>query len=515
MNAFFLTQTSSLPMFYELGEVLSQRAAVQQAGFYVAGHRYFEDFRRQQPAIEQQLLVREWEIVQRGRVRRPDMGRLRDYEAHLGDPTLWGPIIGDRRLSMGRHCTLRQDYAPRFTHEQMLGIIEEGLITLEKAFDTLQPQAVFSFICVTFGEYLAYLLARARGIPYLSLRSTRIENFVTFAPTIFEPSEDLIAEYRRRYGAGVDDGLTAEARRYLADSRAGILRYEGVVPVSRNAMQGKPASERPLARLGSLARAEYDHWFRGGRDDNQVTAPSTTLLYARLLNPARARRVNRVLGPGYVAVGDLPSRDYVFYPMHHEPEMSLSVQSRSYLNQVEVVRNIAQSLPVGWQVLVKEHPASMGRRPVSYYQKLLAIPGVRFVDPGVNSREIVTHARMVITISGSIGFEAVVRGKPVICFGHASYDLLPDSIVRRVTAFDDLAGHVRDFATTGYRPDEPALLAYVGGAMAISERVNLYSNLLRRQGVHVPHSAGADGRTDMDRLADLAVRYLQPRGVAR
>ena len=55
--------------------------------------------------------------------------------------------------------------------------------------------------------------------------------------------------------------------------------------------------------------------------------------------------------------------------------MSLSVQSRSYLNQIEVVRNIAQSLPVGWQVLIKEHPASMGRRPVSYYQKLLAGQG--------------------------------------------------------------------------------------------------------------------------------------------
>jgi hypothetical protein len=396
----------------------------------------------------------------------------------------------------------------------MLGIIEEGLIVLERTFDELHPEAVFSFICVTFGEYLAYLIARARGIPYLSLRSTRIENFVTFAPTIFEPSEDLIAEYRRRYRQGVDDAWTAEARRYLSDARGGVLRYEGVVPVSRNAMQGKPATERPLARLGAMARAEYDHWFGGGRDDNQVTAPSTTLLYARFLNPARARRVNRALGPGYLGVQDLPGRDYVFYPMHHEPEMSLSVQSRSYLNQIEVVRNIAQSLPVGWEVLIKEHPASMGRRPLSYYRKLLAVPGVRFMDPGVNSREIVGHARIVITISGSIGFEAVVRGKPVICFGHASYDLLPPEIVRRVTAFDDIPEHVRDFASSGYRPDEPALLAYVGAAMAISERVNLYSNLLRRQGVHVPQAAGGDGRTDLDRLADLAVRYLQPRGVA-
>ena len=91
--------------------------------------------------------------MQRGLARRPDLGRLREYEAELGDPTLWGPIIGDRRISLGRLCTLRQDYTPRFSHEQMLGIIEEGLVTLERLFDELQPDAVFSFVCVTFAEY--------------------------------------------------------------------------------------------------------------------------------------------------------------------------------------------------------------------------------------------------------------------------------------------------------------------------------------------------------------------------
>lgn len=511
-----MTQTGSLPMFYDLAQALGRTRPIERTGFYVAGRLFFDAFRRRHPEIDTQLVVKEWEIVQRGLRRKPDMGRLRAYEAALGDPTLWGAIIGDRRISMGRLCTLRQDYAPRFSHEQMLGIIDEGLVSIERLFDELQPDAVLSFICVTFGEYLAYLIAKARGIRYLSLRSTRVENFVTFAPTVFEPSEWLIEEYRRRYHAvaerpdaddRAEDRWDEAARRYLSDARGGVLKYEGVVPVSRQAMKGRPLAAALPSRAAALLQSEWQHWFQGGRDDNQVPDPLATLFYSRLRNPIGAARVNRALAGEYLSVDALSRLDYAFYPLHTEPEMSLAIQSRPYLNQLEVLRNIAQSLPVGWIVAVKEHPASMGKRPLSYYRKLLQIPNVRLIDPGLSSREIVERARLVTTVSGSIGFEAMVRRIPVICLGHVSYEMLPAALVRRVRAYDDLATEIRDI-TADYRGDEAALVAYVGASMAVSERVNLYSNLLRRQGVHVPDVADADGRTDLDRLVALTGRSL-------
>ena len=192
--------------------------------------------------------------MQRGLARRPDLGRLREYEAELGDPTLWGPIIGDRRISLGRLCTLRQDYTPRFSHEQMLGIIEEGLVTLERLFDELQPDAVFSFVCVTFAEYLAYLFARARGIRYLSLRSTRVENFVTFAPTVFEPSEPLIARVppaiSARHGGRVELGRAALPGRRARRRAALRRRRAGLAPGDAG-----PAGQRAAARAAGRVRA--------------------------------------------------------------------------------------------------------------------------------------------------------------------------------------------------------------------------------------------------------------------
>ena len=241
-------------MFYGLMQALQGPASLDGAAFYVAGRRFYEGFSAAEPGINAHQVVKEWEIVQRGLARRPDLGRLREYEAELGDPTLWGPIIGDRRISLGRLCTLRQDYTPRFSHEEMLGIIEEGLVTLERLFDELRPDAVFSFVCVTFAEYLAYLLARARGIRYLSLRSTRVENFVTFAPTVFEPSEPLIAEdpapISARHGGRVELGRAALPRRRARRRAALRRRRAGLAPGDAG-----PPGQRAAAREAGWVRA--------------------------------------------------------------------------------------------------------------------------------------------------------------------------------------------------------------------------------------------------------------------
>jgi hypothetical protein len=59
-----------------------------------------------------------------------------------------------------------------------------------------------------------------------------------------------------------------------------------------------------------------------------------------------------------------------------------------------------------------------------------------------------------------------------------------------------------------YVPDVRAIESYVAASMAVSARVNLYSGLLHREGVYVPHAV-ATGDTDLDRLAALAMRHLE------
>ena len=82
-------------------------------------------------------------------------------------------------------------------------------------------------------------------------------------------------------------------------------------------------------------------------------------------------------------------------------------------------------------LVVKEHPRSAGVRPLSYYKKLLEIPNVVLVEPSASSHELVRKANLVTVITGNIGLEAAVLGKPVIVFGETDYLALPDIMVKK------------------------------------------------------------------------------------
>ena len=511
MNALFLTQSRSLDMFYNLMQTLRSPLDLERVGFLVADRRYYRGFQKQHPEIEsnQFQVLKEWEFVQRARTGKPNLERLCAYEQALGEPTLWNALVSDRRVISGPLCAVRQDYRLRFDHDRMLRILEEGLIVTEHLFDEVKPNVVFSFVCVTLGEYLAYLVARQRGIRILNLRHTRIQNYVTFAPTVFEPSETIRTAYQLELKEQIEDEVTGEARAFIESVRDGNTRYEGVVSPSRKPPQAR--KNIPLWRglpkgLFAFLHSEYDYYFGGDKHDNHLLDPLTTLLYTRFINPWRASWVNHRLDAGYVRTSDLQSLDYVFFPLQTEPEISLLVHSRSYLNQIEVVRNLAQNLPVGMQVVVKEHPWSVGKRPLSYYRKLLRIPNVRLADPGLSSAPLIEHARLVATIAGSIGFEAAVRQKPVIIWGHTPYEMLPDTMVRRVAALEQLGLAVKGMLT-GYSYNEYALMSYVVATIRHSSRVNLYSGLLGREGVYVPDRREEE-QTNIERLAALIVHTM-------
>ncbi|MDQ3070955.1 MAG: hypothetical protein M3R55_14660 [Acidobacteriota bacterium] len=520
MNLFLLSQSGSVRMFYRLQEELRRELPIEQVGLFVAYLRAFDQFRDERPDIEdgRVQLVKEWEIVQRARNRAPDRERLAALERRLGVPSLWPAIVADRRLSMGPDAALRQDYDSRYTHDQLLSILEETASALERAFDEVRPDAVISFLAVTAGEYLSYLICRARGIPFLNLRPTRIRNLVTYGESVYEPSAHVAATFRRFVEQGIPADLREKAARHLAAVRSSEARYEGVVPPSRKVAGSRLRLSKAGQQLARLAREEYAHYARGYGDDHYAQHWLSTRLANKVEAPLRARRMHGAVGRDYVTRATLGSVPYVFYPMHKEPEVTLLVYSRPYRNQIEVVRRVAESVPVGLDVLVKEHPAAVGRRPVSYYRKLLAIPNVRLADPALDSRVLIAASAAVATVAGSIGLEALFQGRPVLTFGLTPYQILPPTMTRRVIDPDSTASTLRALLDE-FHVDDGALLAYVAATMAESAGVNLYSGLLGRAEVYRPPSDGTTGAdpfdTELQKLVSYTARVLRARQETR
>jgi capsule polysaccharide export protein KpsC/LpsZ len=70
-------------------------------------------------------------------------------------------------------------------------------------------------------------------------------------------------------------------------------------------------------------------------------------------------------------------------------------------------------LPVTHELYVM-HPADMDGKTLAFYRTIARIPGVRLIDYGVDSRRLVAGSDIVFTLTGTIGCEAALLGKPVI-----------------------------------------------------------------------------------------------------
>jgi hypothetical protein len=503
MKVLFITQSGSLVLFEALYRELAKRTSIERAGFVVADAWHYLNWSRSHPEFEQSghLILKEWDVTAR-RNDKPDLSRLRAAEQKLGDPGLFSVVFADRRWLMGPDVSYSQDYRRRFSDAQLLSMLQAAIQDMERLFDELKPDMVCGFICVTALEYLAYLIARSRGIRYVNLRASRIGNNVFFGSTLHDPTPEFAHAYHRVQGNG--SSRLQNARDYIARVRGAPTRYEGTVAVSAKPAQQARPRRNPIADVLSVLRKHRAYRNSVAVTDNHSIGILRPLFFHAVLNPLRARRVDRALRPLYIRPDDLRGRRYAFFPLHTEPEVSLLVYGRPFVNQIEAIRAYATSLPADMGLVVKEHPWMVGKRKLSAYRKILDIPRVHFAAPDTDSRLWVSNASLVTVIGGSIGFEAAVLKVPVVTLGHVSFNILPDTMVRRVADLTKLPIILRQ-AIDEHRHDEAALEAFVAAMLEMSVDVNLYSSLLGRTGVF---SDG--GRSFNEDIAHLAT-YLEQR----
>ena len=154
--------------------------------------------------------------------------------------------------------------------------------------------------------------------------------------------------------------------------------------------------------------------------------------------PTRFRRylIYKFLTSKGVVPGDKKIGKYIYFPLHLEPEIALLGASPEFNNSMELATWLAKSLPVDFNLVIKEQPFSFGIRPKWFYEQLLEIPGVYFAKPQVHPWDWIKGSSIVSTISGTAGVEGVYFKKPVMSFGkHQFINYLPT--VKHCTSFFD------------------------------------------------------------------------------
>lgn len=405
----------------------------------VDGRLYMDFLRKRQRDIRYQELASNQDMLWRARTEPPDMSLLEQMERELGVDTLWRLFDAER-------------FIKHYSYRQVLSAMTLFLGYYWQEFTDHRPSVVIGFATATMYSLACFFVARRLGIPYLELGGTKINLRGIIAGPTFLEFPDVDERYRELLNEqGGNDEIFARATAFIDGYRKrpempdGTQRWFDVM--------GGRTSLHPR-RLVGLARITWWYYFGPYRRDVEQEHPFRQVIDRMF---AFVRRQALLRGPMHERSLPIGER-YAYFALHLQPEMTTMILAPFWQDQVGLIENIARSLPIGLRLYVKEHIPMLGLRPLGYYERLKRIPNVRLVDPFMSSLELVRNAQLVLTITGTVGWEALLLGRPVITFGDVFYNVL--DCVRKCKNVEDLPQLTRD--CLDHSPhDERQVVTYV------------------------------------------------------
>lgn len=120
---------------------------------------------------------------------------------------------------------------------------------------------------------------------------------------------------------------------------------------------------------------------------------------------------------------------YVYFPMHYQPEANNEVYGGVWHNQADVVETLHEALPPGWLLVLKEHTIQRhARRSPAFHARIASLPKVRWVAEDTPGSELLARCALPVTITGTVGWEALCAGRSCVHFGDPWYAGLPGVI---------------------------------------------------------------------------------------
>ncbi len=160
-------------------------------------------------------------------------------------------------------------------------------------------------------------------------------------------------------------------------------------------------------------------------------------------------------------------KKFVYVALHYQPERTTAPQGGVFVDQILMVETLSAALPEGWRIYVKEHPTQwlwLGNTYFSYrfrgyYERLAALPNVQLVPVETDSFALIGKCRAVATVTGTVGFEAILTEKPALIFGYPWYSHIRGAF--KVASTEACAKAFQDI-DRGWKAEKSAIIQYLG-----------------------------------------------------
>lgn len=327
-------------------------------------------------------------------------------------------------------------------------------------------------------DHVLYLVCKYKGIPYITSMYTQMVGRMFMLEDFRKPNiigEIMDEAYAQNLGKEIDVTLLP---RDIQDNYNRLHKdYKDAKPYYMNSFDKLNSKNKNYFFL--MRRFISDHNLLIG-EDKILKGQKHTIYKEGKRSPEEwnfslwewysmrkgADKYKKSLFNHYNAISEEAPLDvpYVAFFLHYQPEENTCPNAGMFANQYLCILSLLRSLPDNVMIYVKEHPhqfmshmQGQTKRIKEFYDDLSAIPRVKLINFSMDSFSLMTNAMAVATVAGTAGWEAAVKGKPVIVYGMSWYERMKG--VMRVTD-DESAKHVYEFIQN-YKFDNQAVLAYL------------------------------------------------------
>jgi hypothetical protein len=116
---------------------------------------------------------------------------------------------------------------------------------------------------------------------------------------------------------------------------------------------------------------------------------------------------------------------YVLFCPNVQPEASTLPLANNFVDFINLTNLLIKYLPSDWKIFYKEHPLTFSLVKEAYlakdknYFKNFISNKIIFIDYNYDIYELIKNSQFVVTPTGSVGIESIIKSKVVLNFGNA------------------------------------------------------------------------------------------------
>ncbi len=214
-----------------------------------------------------------------------------------------------------------------------------------------------------------------------------------------------------------------------------------------------------MKRLLTGEKYNYHYWA------SQLTALNNFNLYPTIQFGSKS----------WKQVIDSSKKPIVYIPLQYFPEATIDYwcEDLDVIDYEDKLIDYVQKLSSDFQILIKEHPNVIGIRNSSLYRELSKIEGVVICPTYEDSNYIVDLCDAVLVWTGSVGFEAALRSKPVIAVCNPYYAIGGQFLrLYNNTSSEEILSFIKDRSRSISHGEKSALVSHVLSGLLPGKYIN-------------------------------------------